>query len=154
MNRVPAAAFGPAAILCASVLLFGQITTFAWGNNGHTYVNEVAAQKIPQSMPAFLRTSVAVARIAYLGPEPDRWRVTAVEWVLDHSMSCSSFRDWNRGLSLTLAKIRKEPMGQLPGGLTDGYFLRLQNAYDMLEAKRRIARKVAKIKRYKSDQAA
>jgi antitoxin HigA-1 len=39
-------------------------------------------------------------------------------------------------------------------GLTDGYFLRLQNAYDMLEAKRRIARKVAKIKRYKSDQAA
>src|SRR5450755_1480101 len=36
-------------------------------------------------------------------PEPDRWRVTAVEWVLDHSMSCSSFRDGNRGPSLTLA---------------------------------------------------
>lgn len=36
-------------------------------------------------------------------------------------------------------------------GLTDGYFLRLQNAYDMLEAKRRIAREVARIKRYKSD---
>jgi hypothetical protein len=37
------------------------------------------------------------------------------------------------------------------GGL---FFLRPQNAYDMLEAKLRIARKVAKIKRYKSDQAA
>src|SRR5450759_1862180 len=39
-------------------------------------------------------------------------------------------------------------------GLTDGYFLRLQNAYDTLEAKRRIAREVARIKRYKSDKAA
>jgi addiction module HigA family antidote len=39
-------------------------------------------------------------------------------------------------------------------GLTDGYFLRLQNAYDTLEAKRRIASEVARIKRYKSDKAA
>ena len=39
-------------------------------------------------------------------------------------------------------------------GLTDGYFLRLQNAYDTLEAKRKIAREVARIKRYKSDKAA
>ena len=30
-------------------------------------------------------------------------------------------------------------------GLTDGYFLRLQNAYDTLEAKRRIASEVARI---------
>jgi antitoxin HigA-1 len=39
-------------------------------------------------------------------------------------------------------------------GLTEGYFLRLQNAYDTLEAKRQISREVAKIKRYKSDKAA
>jgi hypothetical protein len=32
--------------------------------------------------------------------------------------------------------------------------LRLQNAYDTLEAKRQIASEVAKIKRYKSDKAA
>jgi antitoxin HigA-1 len=31
-------------------------------------------------------------------------------------------------------------------GLSEGYFLRLQNAYDMLEAKRRIASLLAKIK--------
>lgn len=31
-------------------------------------------------------------------------------------------------------------------GLSEGYFLRLQNAYDMLEAKRRIAAALAKIK--------
>src|SRR5580700_33565 len=38
--------------------------------------------------------------------------------------------------------------------LSEGYFLRLQNAYDMLEAKRRIAGDVAKIKRYKPGRAA
>src|ERR1700680_2626982 len=32
--------------------------------------------------------------------------------------------------------------------LTEGYFLRLQNAYDTMEAKRRITAQVAKIKRY------
>ena len=44
----------------------------AWGNEGHTYINRVAAQKMPAEMPRFLRR--AVAEIAYLGPEPDRWR--------------------------------------------------------------------------------
>ena len=39
-------------------------------------------------------------------------------------------------------------------GLSEGYFLRLQNAYDMLEAKRRIAGEVAKIKRYRRGRAA
>jgi addiction module HigA family antidote len=39
-------------------------------------------------------------------------------------------------------------------GLSEGYFLRLQNAYDMLEAKRRIAGEVARIKRYKRGRAA
>jgi antitoxin HigA-1 len=39
-------------------------------------------------------------------------------------------------------------------GLADGYFLRLQNTYDMLEARRKIAREVTRIKRYKSDKAA
>jgi addiction module HigA family antidote len=39
-------------------------------------------------------------------------------------------------------------------GLSDGYFLRLQNAYDTLEAKRRIATQLTKIKPYKSREAA
>ena len=39
-------------------------------------------------------------------------------------------------------------------GLSEGYFLRLQNAYDTLEAKRRIAGAVARIKRYKPAKAA
>src|SRR5256885_6191178 len=39
-------------------------------------------------------------------------------------------------------------------GLSEGYFLRLQNAYDTLEAKRRIAAHLAKIKPYKPREAA
>jgi addiction module HigA family antidote len=39
-------------------------------------------------------------------------------------------------------------------GLSEGYFLRLQNAYDMLEAKRRIAADLSKIKRYRPGKAA
>ena len=49
-------------------------------------------------------------------------------------------RDINADTDLRLCKFF---------GLTEGYFLRLQNAYDTLEAKRQIAREVAKIKRYK-----
>ena len=39
-------------------------------------------------------------------------------------------------------------------GLSEGYFLRLQNAYDTLEAKRRIADQLAKIEPYKPQRAA
>jgi antitoxin HigA-1 len=39
-------------------------------------------------------------------------------------------------------------------GLSEGYFLRLQNAYDTLEARRRIAVQLAKIKPYKPREAA
>ena len=39
-------------------------------------------------------------------------------------------------------------------GLSEGYFLRLQNAYDTLEAKRRIASEIAKIKPNKPKKAA
>src|SRR5262249_45764710 len=39
-------------------------------------------------------------------------------------------------------------------GLSEGYFLQLQNAYDTMEAKRRIAAEVAKIKPYRPKKAA
>jgi hypothetical protein len=53
-------------------LLFPSEFAFAWGNEGHLYINQVAAQKIPADMPRFLHR--AVAELTYLGPEPDRWR--------------------------------------------------------------------------------
>ncbi len=59
-------------LLLVALVLFHSEAAYAWGNEGHIYINRVAAQKIPASMPRFLRR--AVVEIAYLGPEPDRWR--------------------------------------------------------------------------------
>ena len=49
-------------------------------------------------------------------------------------------RDITAGHNLRLCKFF---------GLSEGYFLRLQNAYDTMEAKRKIAAKVAKIRPYR-----
>ena len=43
-----------------------------WGEAGHRLIGEAAARHVPAAMPAFFRQ--AVGRLAYLNPEPDRWR--------------------------------------------------------------------------------
>lgn len=54
-----------------SLLLLAD-SAWPWGNEGHMMINRVAAQKLPSDVPAFLRS--AEEQLAYLGPEPDRWR--------------------------------------------------------------------------------
>lgn len=76
------------ALLCVQ-----SLPAFAWGNEGHTYVNRVAAQKIPATMPLFLRR--AVIEIAYLGPEPDRWRSPS-EFALKNAQEPDHFIDLER----------------------------------------------------------
>ena len=49
-----------------------SIPNLAWQDEGHVLVNQVAAEHVPDEMPEFFRN--AVDRLAYLGPEPDRWR--------------------------------------------------------------------------------
>jgi len=44
----------------------------AWGEEGHRWINRVAAEHLPEDMPAFFRNSAA--RLSFIGPEPDRWR--------------------------------------------------------------------------------
>jgi len=78
-----------------AIFVFGQLTAFAWGNKGHEEINLVAAKKIPQSMPAFLRTATAVEHIAYLGPEPDRWRGVS-EHALNNAQAPDHFIDLER----------------------------------------------------------
>ena len=65
----------------------------AWGNEGHVAINRVAAQKIPATMPQFLRD--AVEEIAYLGPEPDRWRSPS-EFALKNAQDPDHFIDLER----------------------------------------------------------
>jgi hypothetical protein len=55
------------------ILLFTfPSSAFAWGNDGHMWINYAAAKRLPKSMPGFLRDSAE--RLEWLGPEPDRWR--------------------------------------------------------------------------------
>jgi hypothetical protein len=46
---------------------------FAWGPTGHEWVSGIAIEKLPDSVPAFVRTPDAVAEVAMMGREPDRW---------------------------------------------------------------------------------
>jgi hypothetical protein len=84
---------GLTSYLLIALVLFQTDAAFAWGNEGHTYVNRVAAQKIPADMPRFLRR--AVVEIAYLGPEPDRWRNPA-EFALKNAQEPDHFIDLER----------------------------------------------------------
>lgn len=47
----------------------------AWGAKGHRLVGTAAVGALPAEMPAFFRE--ATAQLAYLNPEPDRWRARA-----------------------------------------------------------------------------
>jgi hypothetical protein len=97
------------------LLLFvmaAQPSAFGWGSNGHIYINQVAAQKIPDSMPQLLRSKSAIAQIAYLGPEPDRWR-GASEYALNNAQAPDHFIDLER----------IEGLGDLPRGRYEFYKL-------------------------------
>jgi len=76
-----------------ALVLLQSITAIAWGTEGHVAINRVAAQKIPATMPRFLRR--AVVEIAYLGPEPDRWR-SPTEFALKNAQEPDHFIDLER----------------------------------------------------------
>jgi hypothetical protein len=84
---------GLTSFLLIALVLLQTDAAFAWGNEGHVYINRVAAQKLPASMPRFLRR--AVVEIAYLGPEPDRWRNPA-EFALKNAQEPDHFIDLER----------------------------------------------------------
>lgn len=82
-----------ATLAVISFVLLQSHPAAAWGNEGHTYINRVAAQKMPASMPLFLRRGVV--EITYLGPEPDRWRSPS-EFALKNSQEPDHFIDLER----------------------------------------------------------
>ena len=44
----------------------------AWGATGHEWVSGITIEKLPDSVPAFIRTPEAAAEIAVMGRELDR----------------------------------------------------------------------------------
>ena len=59
-------------LLALLVLVIGPKEVLAWGATGHEWVSGIAIEKLPDSVPAFVRTPEAAAEIAALGRELDR----------------------------------------------------------------------------------
>jgi Arc/MetJ family transcription regulator len=64
--------FRPLALLLCTALAAAPTPAFAWGSLGHRIVNGAAMRKLPDSVPAFLRTLAAHDEVSLLGPEADR----------------------------------------------------------------------------------
>jgi hypothetical protein len=65
-----------------------------WGEAGHRITAQVAVAKLPSGMPQFFRD--AAPQLAYLNPEPDRWRTrieSAREGALEGATSPDHFLD-------------------------------------------------------------
>jgi hypothetical protein len=56
------------------------LAALAWGYNGHTIINRLAAENLPENVPAFVRTPDAIDEIATLGPEEDRIKGAGRSW--------------------------------------------------------------------------
>ena len=71
-NKKTIAKRGAVALIALSALLFTATRVDAWGEAGHRMIGLAAAQAVPGDMPDFFKH--AAAQLAYLNPEPDRWR--------------------------------------------------------------------------------
>ena len=109
-DDLPQAMPKPIKLSCALllILLLLPAPAAAWGPDGHAWINHAAAKKIPSSMPKFLRD--AADRMAYLGPEPDRWRSTT-EPFLKNAQEADHYIDLER----------LEGLGELPIGRYEFY---------------------------------
>lgn len=54
------------------VVAMSPAVAWAWGATGHEWVSGIAVEELPDKIPAFARTSEAMAEIAVLGRELDR----------------------------------------------------------------------------------
>lgn len=76
---------------------------FGWGEDGHQAINREAVKNLPPDMPRFLKS--AASRVAYLGPEPDRWREDS-EFSLKHSQEPDHYIDFEPIAGLELPRDR------------------------------------------------
>jgi hypothetical protein len=88
---------------CILTVLLLSNSAWPWGNEGHSIINRVAAEKLPPDVPAFLRK--AEDQLAYLGPEPDRWREKS-ELALKQSQEPDHFIDLELVEGMTLPPDR------------------------------------------------
>jgi hypothetical protein len=96
-------ALGSSVLPIVLVVLVLANSAWPWGNEGHMAINRVAAEKLPSDVPPFLRN--AADQLAYLGPEPDRWREKS-EMALKGSQEPDHFIDLELVEGMTLPPDR------------------------------------------------
>jgi hypothetical protein len=92
------------------ILAIAVATIAAWGDAGHRMTGEAAALKMPASTPAFFRN--ASRQLAYLNPEPDRWRdrgERSLDPALDGATAPDHFIDMDMTTAAVLAAALKAP---------------------------------------------
>jgi len=97
-----------AAIALTALLLPSSI--FAWGAKGHRIVGTAAVTALPKSMPSFFRA--ASDQLAYLNPEPDRWKARAerdLDPALDGAFNADHFLDIEMATPSVLAAALTAP---------------------------------------------
>lgn len=77
-------------VIATVIGAMAAVPLFAWGERGHYLTAQAAAAKLPAAMPAFFRA--AAAQLAYLNPDPDRWRNRA-EYAMDPALDQASSPD-------------------------------------------------------------
>jgi hypothetical protein len=77
-------------LLALGTLLVCPFRVQGWGDHGHEISGRAAAMKLPGEMPKFFRQ--AVDQLAYLNPEPDRWKDRA-ETDIDPALNTGAFPD-------------------------------------------------------------
>ena len=87
-----------------------------WSNRGHRLINLVAAQSLPADMPVFMHTPQAVAQMAYLGPEPDRWRPDTAPELSRASSPDHTFHLEAALIASPLSRRRYDYKGAMQGG--------------------------------------
>jgi hypothetical protein len=90
-----------------------QSSAHAWGDKGHEMINRLAAEAMPAETPRFFRA--AVERLAYLGPDPDRWSAAAPERVdaLNAATRPDHFLDMEFVSGVSLPRTRYDYMRAL-----------------------------------------
>jgi hypothetical protein len=86
-----------------ALLLLLATAAWPWGNEGHMAINRVAAERLPTEVPEFLRH--AADQLAFLGPEPDRWR-EKTEQALKDAQEPDHYIDLERVDGMTLPPDR------------------------------------------------
>lgn len=98
------------AVVATATFVALPALVFAWGDAGHRITGEAAALELPPSTPEFFRK--AAHQLAYLNPEPDRWRNRAertLDPALEGATAPDHFIDMEMSAPNVLAAALKAP---------------------------------------------